>query len=148
MSTYRLPPREISLDDSWDVIVVGGGPAGCTAAAAAAREGSKTLLIEATCTLGGMGTAGLVPAWCPFSDKQEIIYRGLAEKVFTACKESMSHVDNAALDWCTSGGLPLMKRPCCSWREPIRVSADLPCSRERSRCRAGRSDRLPRQTSY
>ncbi len=99
MSTYRLPPREIPLDDSWDVIVAGGGPAGCTAAAAAAREGAKTLLIEATGALGGMGTAGLVPAWCPFSDKQKIIYRGLAEKVFTACKEPMSHVHNAALDW-------------------------------------------------
>ena len=99
MSRYSLKAREIPLDDSWDVIVVGGGPAGCTAAAAAAREGAKTLLAEFTGALGGMGTSGLVPAWCPFSDREKIIYRGLAEKVFTACKAGMPHVDNNALDW-------------------------------------------------
>ena len=60
--------RSMPLDDSWDVIVVGGGPAGCTAAIAAAREGAKTLLIEAMGQLGGMGTSGMVPAWSPFSD--------------------------------------------------------------------------------
>ena len=54
--------RSMPLDDSWDVIVVGGGPAGCTAAIAAAREGAKTLLIEAMGQLGGMGTSGMVPA--------------------------------------------------------------------------------------
>jgi flavin-dependent dehydrogenase len=48
---------ELNVNDKYDVIVVGGGPAGCSAAAAAAREGVKTLLIEATGALGGMGTA-------------------------------------------------------------------------------------------
>ncbi len=99
MSTLTLEAREIGLDDSWEVIVLGGGPAGCTAAAAAAREGAKTLLVEATGALGGMGTSGLVPAWCPFSDKEKIIYRGLAEKVFAACKQGMPHVDSQRLDW-------------------------------------------------
>lgn len=91
--------RDIPLDSSYDVIVVGGGPAGCTAAAAAAREGVRTLLIEATGSLGGMGTNALVPAWCPFSDKEKIIYRGLAEKVFAATKAGMPHVSPATLDW-------------------------------------------------
>jgi len=63
--------------DAYDVIVFGGGPAGCTAAAAAARDGARTLLVEATGALGGMGTVGLLPAWCPFSDKQKMIYRRL-----------------------------------------------------------------------
>ena len=76
MKPYILTKRTIDLDDSWDVIVVGGGPAGCTAATAAAREGKRTLLVEATGSLGGMGTVGMVPAWCPFSDKEQIIYRG------------------------------------------------------------------------
>ncbi|WP_202972410.1 FAD-dependent oxidoreductase [Clostridium thermosuccinogenes] len=87
------------MDDSWDVIVIGGGPAGCTAAAAAAREGSRTLLIEATGCLGGMGTSGLVPVFCPFSDKEKIIYRGLAEKVLNEMKKGMAHVDDKKLDW-------------------------------------------------
>ena len=99
MKTYTLGQRDVPLDDSWDVIVVGGGPAGCTAAAAAARDGARTLLIEGTSCLGGMGTAGLVPAWCPFSDKEQIIYCGLAEKVFSACKQAMPHVKKGLLDW-------------------------------------------------
>jgi hypothetical protein len=90
---------EIPLDDSWDVIVVGGGPAGSTAAAAAAREGARTLLIEASGALGGMGTSGLVPAWCPFSDKEKMIYRGLAEKVLRGCSAGMAHVRKDAMDW-------------------------------------------------
>ena len=91
--------RAIGLDESFDVIVVGGGPAGCTAAAAAAREGARTLLVEATGALGGMGTSGLVPAWCPFSDLDKIIYKGLAEKVFAAAKEGMAHVKSTDMDW-------------------------------------------------
>jgi glycine/D-amino acid oxidase-like deaminating enzyme len=90
---------ELPCNDSFDVIVVGGGPSGCTAAAAAAREGARTLLIEASGCLGGSGTSALVPAWCPFSDKEKIIYRGLAEKVFTRAKEGMAHVKSDALDW-------------------------------------------------
>jgi hypothetical protein len=99
MKNFELPARELPLDDSWDVIVVGGGPTGCTAAAAAAREGARTLLIETTACLGGSGTSALVPAWCPFSDKEKIIYRGLAEKVFNASKEGVLHIGAKDLDW-------------------------------------------------
>jgi len=96
---YELSARTIPLCEEYEVVVIGGGPAGCTAAAAAAREGARTLLIEGTGALGGMGTSGLVPAWCPFSDKQAIIYRGLAEKVFRAAREGMKHVPEDRLDW-------------------------------------------------
>ena len=44
--------KAIPLSSGWDVIVVGGGPAGCTAAAAASRLGAKTLIIEQTGALG------------------------------------------------------------------------------------------------
>jgi hypothetical protein len=89
----------MSLDDSWDVIVAGGGPSGCVAAAAAARGGARTLLLEATGTLGGMGTSALVPAWTPFGDKEKIIYRGMAKKIFEDCKAGMPHIAPDALDW-------------------------------------------------
>ena len=59
MRKYTLARRTLPLNDRYAVIVVGGGPAGCTAAAAAARAGAKTLLIEATGALSGMGTLGL-----------------------------------------------------------------------------------------
>jgi len=99
VSTYTLKEQKLPLDDSWDVIVAGGGPSGCTAAIAAAREGAKTLLIESMGALGGMGTLGLVPAWCPYSDGEQIIHRGLALKVFDACKQGMPVVDNNKWDW-------------------------------------------------
>ena len=99
MATYTLSPRQIPLDDSWDVIVAGGGPAGCAAAAASARAGARTLLLEATGSLGGMGTSGLVPAWCPFTDHERIIYGGIAERILRSCIAGMPHVAPDHLDW-------------------------------------------------
>ena len=43
-----------------DVIVCGGGPAGISAALAAAASGAKTVLLEAVGCLGGVWTAGLL----------------------------------------------------------------------------------------
>ena len=99
MGAYQLKAREIPYEDKYEVIVAGGGPAGCTAAIAAAREGKKTLLIEATGCLGGMGTSGLVPAWCPFSDKENIVYAGLAVKIMEKVKATMPHVPKSLVDW-------------------------------------------------
>ncbi|MDE7142519.1 MAG: FAD-dependent oxidoreductase, partial [Muribaculaceae bacterium] len=56
-------PR-VKVNNDYDIIVAGGGPAGCAAAIAAASRGCRTLLIEATGNLGGLGTSGMVPAWC------------------------------------------------------------------------------------
>ena len=48
----------------YDVVVLGGGPAGIAAAAAAAMHGRKTLLVERYGFLGGMGTAAGVTNFC------------------------------------------------------------------------------------
>jgi flavin-dependent dehydrogenase len=53
-----LAARPIVLSGTYDVVVAGGGPAGCAAATAAAQEGTRVLLLEATGALGGMGTMG------------------------------------------------------------------------------------------
>lgn len=97
--SFQISARQISLDDSWDVIVVGGGPAGCAAAAAAGREGAKTLLIEQTACLGGMGTSGLVPAWTPTCDFEKVIYKGLAEQVFAKAREGVKHIKETDTRW-------------------------------------------------
>lgn len=52
--------RTVQVHDTADVIVVGGGPAGTAAAIAAARCGRKTMLLEHSGQLGGMGTLGNV----------------------------------------------------------------------------------------
>lgn len=92
MKNYTVPEREIPLSDEYEVIVVGGGPAGCTAATAAAREGAKTLLLEATGSLGGMGTSGLIPWFCGYGDGEKVISRGLAEKVRLELGKGMPHL--------------------------------------------------------
>lgn len=55
--------KEIEITDSYDVVVCGGGPAGCTAALSARRSGIRVLLIEGMGQLGGMAVSGHVSHW-------------------------------------------------------------------------------------
>lgn len=50
----------------YDVVVVGGGTAGVSAAVGAAKTGAKTLLIERNAYLGGEATNSGVSAFCGF----------------------------------------------------------------------------------
>ncbi|NLY01452.1 MAG: FAD-dependent oxidoreductase [Rhodopirellula sp.] len=54
------PQRKLSLLDSTDVLVVGGGPAGVAAAIAAKRAGAEVTLVERYNHFGGLWTGGLV----------------------------------------------------------------------------------------
>lgn len=58
------PARQTPVHGEYDVVVLGGGPAGMAAAVAAARAGRKTLLVERYGFLGGMGTAAGVTNFC------------------------------------------------------------------------------------
>jgi hypothetical protein len=58
------PERRIPVYGEYDVVVVGGGPAGIAAAAASGALGRRTLLIERYGFLGGMGTAAGVTNFC------------------------------------------------------------------------------------
>jgi len=62
--TLSEPARETPVFGEFDVVVLGGGPAGIAAATAAARGGCATLLVEDYGFLGGMGTAAGVTNFC------------------------------------------------------------------------------------
>ncbi len=52
------PARQLPVFGEFDVVVVGGGPAGLAASTSAAKHGARVLLVERYGFLGGMGTAG------------------------------------------------------------------------------------------
>ncbi|MFO7898249.1 MAG: FAD-dependent oxidoreductase [Planctomycetota bacterium] len=73
--------RDVPVRHEVDVFVAGGGPAGCAAAVVAARQGRSVFLAEAHSCFGGMGTAGLVPAFMQFSDGEHLCAAGLGEEI-------------------------------------------------------------------
>lgn len=65
----------------YDVMVVGGGNAGCAAAIAAARHGARTLLVERYGFLGGTATAAMVGPWMTFHSGGDRIVGGIAQEI-------------------------------------------------------------------
>jgi hypothetical protein len=63
-ATLNEPSRDTPVWGTYDVVVLGGGPAGIAAATSSARLGLSTLLIESYGFLGGMGTAAGVTNFC------------------------------------------------------------------------------------
>lgn len=87
--------REIATAPSHDVVVLGGGLAGCTAAVAAARNGARVALVQDRPVLGGNASSEiLVPpvgVW-PHGEQEELDPRetGLVEEYRTAGNQTVS----------------------------------------------------------
>lgn len=83
--TVREVARDIPVLDVCDVLVLGGGPAGITAAVAAARNGAHTVLVERYGFLGGQTTAGGVTNFCGLyanvHGAQRQVVHGIADEI-------------------------------------------------------------------
>jgi len=67
------PSRKTPVIREVDILVVGGGIAGVTAALAAGRMGLKTLLVDYFGCLGGNASIGLVNTFCGFYTKESLV---------------------------------------------------------------------------
>ena len=74
---YVIQPKTVTVKESYDVVVIGGGPAGTAAAIAAARSGASTLLIEKRAFLGGNVTASYVETCNWYINERDVKISGI-----------------------------------------------------------------------
>lgn len=86
LGSINEPAREIPVREQVDVLVVGGGPSGITAAIAAAEDGLRVLLIESRSFVGGNMTIGL-PILGFLGQKGNQIIKGIPQKLIDRLKE-------------------------------------------------------------
>ena len=65
----------LDLLDSFDVIVLGGGPAGIAASTTAAEKGHRTLLIERLGFCGGAAVSGMSGTICGLYNRPRLTFR-------------------------------------------------------------------------
>jgi len=133
--TFRLS-REIPVEAGYDLVVVGGGPAGTAAAVCAARLGSKVLLLEATGCLGGMGTSGLVTAFNPMADGQRMLVGGLMREIVTTMHRRGFLAPHVTADFYSKWYPRAQELADCGWRDAATratsaFTARSACSRRR-----------------
>jgi len=81
MAHINEPAKKLRIAGKYDVLVCGGGPAGIGAALSAARNGAKTLLVEQSGFLGGMGTGALVPTFAPSAMSGAPLIKGIHAEI-------------------------------------------------------------------
>ncbi len=77
LSSVQEKPGSVPVVARADVVVVGGGPAGISAAIAARRSGCSVVLIERYPYLGGLASGGMVLVLDDMTNGQEITVTGL-----------------------------------------------------------------------
>ena len=103
MEYIKRPEKRIPISSKSEVLVVGGGVAGLSAAVASARLGCKTMLVEAGGALGGTATLGLMPT---FMGVDLSVNQGFFIEFYNKLKEAgyliegfYSHFDPEMFKW-------------------------------------------------
>lgn len=82
LDTAFYEENRIEIVGEYDVIVVGGGIAGVSAALAARRNHCSVLLLEKSVMLGGLATLGLIAIYLPLCDgRGRKVIGGIAEEL-------------------------------------------------------------------
>lgn len=76
-TSIKEAAREAPIVDRSDVVVVGGGPAGLSAAVSAARNGASVTLLERYPYLGGLASGGMVLVLDDMHNDTEVTVRGI-----------------------------------------------------------------------
>lgn len=76
-----LYQKQLEIRYETDVLVAGAGASGVAAAVTASRLGKKVLLVDSNGCFGGVGTAGMVPAFAPFSDGVNFLADGIGREI-------------------------------------------------------------------
>ena len=87
------------MDNKYDVVVVGGGPAGIASAIASARHGAHTLLLERNGFLGGTATLAMVPALCGYSDYNGHVVTGIPLELLENMVKLGAAIDNRGREY-------------------------------------------------
>ena len=129
---FPEPARDLPVKEDADVIVCGAGPAGVSAAIAAARAGARVRLFDVHGCLGGVWTAGLL-TWIFDFDKPGLTKeirqkldergarRGTSEKVFVYEPDEMKLLLE---EMCTEAGVKfrLQTRAVAAYRDGKRLT--------------------------
>lgn len=81
MKTITCPSKEVPVIAETQVLVVGSGPAGISAAVASARCGAKTMLVERYGCFGGALFVGQVESYTWYFNKNTYTAQGISKEI-------------------------------------------------------------------
>lgn len=112
--------RQTPVVQKTDIIVVGGGLAGVSAAVAAARLGKSVTLLEKSIVLGGLATLGHVCIYLPICDGMgNRVYGGQAEEfIRLCCKYGYNTIPD-----CWTPGIEHVENPSGRYRSEFNIPA-------------------------